>query len=581
VPPNSAVLSNTSSVGNAINPLTYRGIRVGALYEFDHDWNALLTQTYQQLDAEGVFYVTPNGVNGETLPDLSVQLFNPSYNHDRFENTALTVNGRIGALKLIYAGSYLTHKSDQSVDYTNYARGVYADYYQCIPGPTPAAGVCYSPSTTWRDRMIDTHQTHELRLSTPDDWRLRAIGGVFWENYLVRDITDFYYKTAPGFKPLEPAPGSTTNDPSVRPNSDSFLIDITRGYTQRAAFTSVDYDLIPKTLTLTVGTRYYHFYNTEVGSSNNSFGCYVGVPTTTPCTTGSSTINLDSENLRSTYSGFRSRANLKWKIADDLMVYYTWSQGFRPGGFNRSATDHTLAGGYVYTTPLQFAPDSLTNSEFGWKLELLDRRLLLDGAVYQEDWKNVQVIFFDPQAGLGNLTFVANGPVYRIRGAELQSTMRVTHGLTLSGAVSWNSSNQTNSPYLIASKGPLAGQPITSIPNPYGPLNSPTSQSPPFQGNLRARYEWKVSDYNAFAQVGAQHQAHQYTATGYVQNFELSAFSTYNASIGFGKNAWQVEVFGDNLSDTRARMFESSYEWINAVTVNRPRTVNVGLKYKF
>src|SRR5207245_10435545 len=32
-----------------------------------------------------------------------------------------------------------------------------------------------------------------------------------------------------------------------------------------------------------------------------------------------------------TYTGFRSRANLTWKITPDLLAYYTWSQGFRPG----------------------------------------------------------------------------------------------------------------------------------------------------------------------------------------------------------------------------------------------------------
>ena len=36
-----------------------------------------------------------------------------------------------------------------------------------------------------------------------------------------------------------------------------------------------------------------------------------------------------------TYSGFKSRGNLTWHITPDAMVYYTFSQGFRPGAFNR------------------------------------------------------------------------------------------------------------------------------------------------------------------------------------------------------------------------------------------------------
>jgi outer membrane receptor protein involved in Fe transport len=41
-------------------------------------------------------------------------------------------------------------------------------------------------------------------------------------------------------------------------------------------------------------------------------------------------------NLSQTESGFRSRANLTWHVTPDAMVYYTFSQGFRPGGFNRT-----------------------------------------------------------------------------------------------------------------------------------------------------------------------------------------------------------------------------------------------------
>ena len=50
---------------------------------------------------------------GQPQPDLSVQLFNPSYNKDKFENTALTIDGRIGALQIVYAGAYLARKIDQ------------------------------------------------------------------------------------------------------------------------------------------------------------------------------------------------------------------------------------------------------------------------------------------------------------------------------------------------------------------------------------------------------------------------------------------------------------------------------------
>jgi outer membrane receptor protein involved in Fe transport len=578
-------VNNNALVANAINPVTYQGLRLSTLYKVNEDWNALLVQSYQNMNAQGVFYDTPNssgpavapnpgGPHSMPLPDLSVQLYNPSYDKDRFENTSLTINGRIGDLKLVYTGSYLVRNVSESQDYTNYARGVYADYYECVPGANGKPGQCYTPSMTWNDTEKDTHDSQELRLSTPDDWRIRGIGGLFWEDFTIHEQANWQYKTAPGFAPLIPPAGATSNDPDVRNDNTAFFDDITRGYTQKAVFGSADFDIIPKTLTFTAGTRYYKFDNTEVGSAVGSFGCYVGYTTTTPCTTSTDEINLNAENLHSTYSGFKSRANLSWKVTEDALLYYTWSQGFRPGGFNRNSTVH-LNG--TYETPLTFAPDTLINNEVGWKTEWFDRRFEFNGAVYQEDWKNVQVTFFDPQGGLGNLEFITNGPNFRVRGLETQFVARVTHGLTLTGSASWNSSDQTNSPYLIG----VNGQPITSIPNPYGPVNSPLAQSPPFQANLRARYELTFDDYHAFWQVGGVHQAHSYSATGNVEAYDQPGYTTYDASMGVAKDSWMVQFYGQNITDARYVTYITDGQFVPADFVGRPRTMGLKYSYKF
>jgi outer membrane receptor protein involved in Fe transport len=564
--------NNNNLVANAINPVTYKGIRAGALLKFNDDWNALFVQSYQSMYAQGVFYETPqsSGVPGVPLPDLSVQLYNPSFDKDKFENTALTVNGRLGVLNFVYSGAYLVRTVDQIQDYTNYARGTYADYYQCIPGSGTTPGQCYSPSTTWHDHERDVHQSHEMRLSTPDDWRLRAIAGIFWENYVIHEQTDWLYKTAPGFTDIAPPAGASANNPNIRNDSDAFFDDVTRGYKQRAAFGSADFDVIPKVLTFTAGTRYYHFDNSEVGSAVSSFGCYDAGPA--PCTNGAT--NLNAENLKSSYHGFRSRANLTWKITPDILVYYTWSQGFRPGGFNRSSHYSALLD---FRSPLAFAPDTLVNNEVGWKTQWLDHRLEFNGAVYREDWKGVQDVFFDPQGQLGNQTFETNGPNYRVKGVEIAAVGRVTHGLTLTASAAWNSSNQTNSPYITNT----SGQPITSIPNPYGALGSTLAQSPPFEGNLRARYEFDAGEYHPFVQVGGQHQAHSHSATGFVQNYDQAAFTTYDAFAGVSKDNWTAQLYCSNFTDTRADLYTSTSQSVKAETVNRPRTTGLKFSYKF
>ncbi|MGH7866549.1 MAG: TonB-dependent receptor domain-containing protein, partial [Candidatus Dormibacteraceae bacterium] len=441
-------------------------MRVETLYRFNDHWSALLAQSYQNIEADGVFAEMAANSLGEQQPDLTVQLYNPSYDKDRFENTALTVDGRVGALELLYAGSYLVRNVEQVQDYTSYARGSFADYYQCAnPVPISTTAQCFTPSSTWRDRERNTHLSQELRLSTPGDWRIRAVGGLFYEDYRIQDQVDWLYLTAlPYFNPIGPPtgyytlngsprlpngqpvpydwPGAvftpapvTSSNPSVRPSGDAFFDDITRGYTQRAGYLSIDFDLVPKALTLTAGTRYSSTNTTEVGSSVGAFGgCQlINNPSApNPCLNHSDFLNLNAQALDRTFSGFKSRANLSWKITEDALLYYTWSQGFRAGGFDRRTASEGSSSPLVagpnpwqaqarehggWASPLDFAPDDLTNNELGWKTMWLNHRIQWDGAVYQEDWDNAQVGAYSVGA-IGGTTTTITGGNYRIRGVE-------------------------------------------------------------------------------------------------------------------------------------------------------------------
>jgi outer membrane receptor protein involved in Fe transport len=594
VPPGSVAANNASLVANDINPVTYQGFRLSALYKINQDWNVLLTQSYQSMNAQGVFYETPqsSGSSPQTLPDLSVQLYVPAYDKDRFENTALTVNGRVGDLKLVYTGGYLDRNIEQQGDYTNYSRGIYADYYQCLPGTATTMGKCYSPAAAWHDKARNTHDSQELRLSTPDEWRLRGIVGAFWEEYVINSTTEWGYKSIPPctatvstgcITDIGPPPGVQVNNPNVRADDVSAFDDITRGYRQQALFASGDFDIIPKRLTLTVGTRYYRINTTETGFSAESFYCMDAGPA--PCTTnqpptvpnGVVSNNETSEHLNLTYSGFRSRANLSWKVTDDALIYYTWSQGFRPGGFNRGSLLRTPPGqDYTFQSPANYAPDTLVNNEIGWKTQWMDHRFEFNGSVYQENWNHVQVELFEPCC-FGNVSFLVNGPSYRVRGAETEVIAQPVHGLSIVAAAAWNSGSLTSAPFLYDT----TGKPITSIQNPFGAPGSPPSQSPPFSGNVRVRYELALGNYRAFGQVAATHQAHSYSATGNATTFDQPGFSTYDAALGIGKDAWLVQFVGQNLTDTQANLYENNSQAVNAIIVNRPRTAGVRFSYKF
>ncbi len=85
VPPGSPAINNNSITGDGINPVTYQGIRVEALYKFTDDWNVLLTQSYQEMHSHGVFYQQPNASDGAPLQPLQVTIFNSTHDNDKFE----------------------------------------------------------------------------------------------------------------------------------------------------------------------------------------------------------------------------------------------------------------------------------------------------------------------------------------------------------------------------------------------------------------------------------------------------------------------------------------------------------------
>ena len=345
-------------------------------------------------------------------------------------------------------------------------------------------------------------------------------------------------------------------------------------------------------MVLTVGTRYYDIKDFASGSDVGSFGCQIngpysaGIPPN-PCTPPvASGSNLNALNESKTYTGFKSRANLTWHVTDDAMVYYTWSQGFRPGGFNISPPTITPSSPIygLFFPPLAFGPDVLINNEVGWKTGWLNHRVQWNGAIYQEDWKDTQLTIYDPGV-TGAAPFTTNGPNYRVRGLETSVAARITSALTVTTSAAWNQSEVVKTLSLVD---PKTGQPI-EIANPFGALGSPLAQSPPFQGNIRARYEFPINQYLGFCQVGASHKGGSYATTNRLSTtlqgasvaFYDPGFTTYDASAGISKGAWNVSLYGENLTDERATLFSSYAEYAKTNTINRPRTLGLRFSYKF
>ena len=667
--------NNASLVASNTNPVNYEGLRASLLWQFNPDWDLLLQQNFQDTEADGYFYAYPQDPNGNALQPYQIAAFTPAYTKDRYESTAWTLNGRIGSLSAVYTGSFMTRHIEGQQDYSNYLRSPYGSYYGCI-----GAGAAYFNDSTFSkpppEGLKGTKLTcypargqlarHQSRTSTRATScvsvrirtrRLRGIVGAFWEKFVVFDQMDFNYMVIPQCDPANlaaaqaggpaclsavgPFPGSFANDPGLRENTHTaFGTDAQRGYRQLAFFGSVDLDLIPRRLTVTVGTRHYTYDEFEDGSNFLS-GTYNPLILNHPngaCTMDAPVNDHPSSgacahpySLASSESGFVSRANLAWHITPELMAYYTFSQGFRPGGFNRTDTSpgqhpiprapycgpsstEPLCKGTPpldtsqYLTPVHWNSDELTNHELGVKSEFLSHRILLNASAYRMHWNDVQWTLGDSKV-FGTLGFVANGPSYTVSGVELQLAARVAQGLTLQGTSSWNRSEQTNTPCLQSSGVTAAtpnnptplGQCITVIKgqpytNPWGPLGSSLPYAPPLQFNVRARYDWSAGVYRPFAMVSASHIASMSTAPANyldgddpsqnppetaVLKYKIPAYTSYDAALGVSRDSWTVQIQGFNLTNVYGPTNVSSAQFIKAEIPLRPRVIMAQFGYSF
>ncbi len=136
------------------------------------------------------------------------------------------------------------------------------------------------------------------------------------------------------------------------------------------------------------------------------------------------------------YSGNRVdyRANVQYAVSDDVMTYVQFSTGFKGGGVNPRP--------FFVQQALPFGPETLTAYEVGLKTDLFDRTVRVNMAAFQSDYKGIQL-------NLGNCTAIT-GPGFgapcalpvnagdaRIRGLEIETTMRPVDGLTIDGAMSY------------------------------------------------------------------------------------------------------------------------------------------------
>ena len=247
-------------------------------------------------------------------------------------------------------------------------------------------------------------------------------------------------------------------------------------------------------------------------------------------------------------------------LFDGTLIYYSFSQGFKSGGFVLR---------YVEYAPQvrTFEPELLDTHEVGVKWQGFDDRVRLNAAAFLSDYQEVQVTFFDSLGG----PVTANSGSVDIAGLELELTALVTANLRLDVGYGYLDADYDEI-------NPIAGLSLTIdesaklVNAPAHSFNAGLEYGIPLQGNelaLRLDYAYTDDVFN-----DSQNSPFLFQ----------KAYDTLNASLRFSMGeSLDVVAFVENLTDERfVESGDSNFGLgFHEANYNRPREYGVTLRYRF
>jgi iron complex outermembrane receptor protein len=491
---------------------------------------------HQSLTQDG-----PSTIDSPPLTETHYQPFDVSEPfEDKFNLYTLTGKFNFDSFQLVSASAYWDRQQNQTQDISEAMQ----DYIGGFFGP-PAAFPYSSTATVTEGGSTFfglgagsiteddyTRQfSEELRLASTGPGPLQWLVGGYYSSFgATSHVFSFYPDTNDGFN----ANFGTTN---LADNHRKVDID------QYAAFGEMSY-MLPDNLRASVGARYYQYHSNSVtsvsgvsanGTSNPLFGL--------------------AQN-----SGVTPKVDLAFIPDDNTTVYGTVSRGFRPGGPNSPIPVPPCAA----AAPTQFGPDSVWNYELGEKLRFFDARISVNGAIYYEDWTNVQQQVA-PSCGF---KFTANAGKATVYGAELELAIVLVPGFVLSQNVGYT--HATNSTTLPAA-GVVSGERLLDVPevtaNTALSFKQPLANDTSFVSRLTNSYVSGIQDIT------------------FTRN-SLPAYDLVSLRAGVETGRWSAMLFADNLTNKMALLgdtgaLSANISILNRVATNQPRTIGVDLSFKF
>ena len=334
------------------------------------------------------------------------------------------------------------------------------------------------------------------------------------------------------------------------------------------------------------------FLNAAFGSSLEAGDCGTinddpTSPTAFSNVAGTADINNAFQTLTDTLNTQRvmGKLGIDYQL-DNALLYATFSQGFKSGGFNGANTNTTQQIG-------PYEEEVLTAYEIGMKNTLLNRRMQLNVNLFYYDYKNKQeqdlAVTF-----VGNISGITNIPKSRIFGVELDLSLVATDKLEFYLRAAYLDTKirewqiTTNDSFFCttldagrcAMDGSIIGPNIITADASGGDL----PQAPEWSLNGLASYKWLERD-NWYSSI-AFDVNYKGATRGVLNQPEnaTAAYTIFNARVSLGdqKERWKAQFWIRNI--TNKYYYPSAFRGGNAtfVRVNGlSRTVGLNVQFNF
>lgn len=549
-------IDNSDLVEDDFNSVETSGARALLKIDLNDNWSVTPGLMYQQQESHGIWAHDP-----EDIGDLEVIRYFPEDQEEDWLQSTLTIEGNIAEkVDFVYALSHLDRDVDSTNDYTGYAEyleELYA-YYGASCYHYDALGNCADPSQFINGDERFTRLSHEVRLQSAGENRFQWIVGAFSQ----KQVHDFDLQW---IVPDMNSAGSVIENGTTVWQTYQIRTDRDEAYFGEASFDFTD------TFSFTGGIRHFKYDNRLYGFNGFLGHCtgftvdgeFVADPAGTPQYPCFDTRILDDDT---TGSGNSWKGTFNFRANDDVLLYATYSEGFRSGGVNRARVPNIE----------KYRPDWVNNHEIGWKSTWMDGRLRFNGAAYMLDWEDFQYSFLD--FSLSNLTIIGNVGQARTVGAEFDMNWLVTERFNLSVAGSYNKA-ELEEPYWVDGQDEIDGLP------PDAPTGTEMPFVPEWQFTTIGRYDLNFGSLPGYVQAAISYTGASWNFLEVADRLRQDGYTLVNLSTGIEKDNWSLDLFVNNATDERAQInvYEPSYpSLLDSQTVtNRPLSVGIRFGQKF